>query len=359
MLSRCRRSSVFFAFAAFVCLLPSRPVLAQGSAPAPSVDSACAAGCQREYDRDVLIAADRLKRKAYYQGLASALCDTPWDSPSKNACIEVYRACFDPCGLYSTACKAPCIEALQTCCNATELRNATHGYEGCLQRCPKAAMGPPAAQVGTREVPTGGIDPRGTIPRPVTFYPPARDPLPPLGALPDDDQWWSDWGAYQMRWIAPESVRSGSSLVKAKWLFDKLAKDLDQVGVRQVADLMPATHGKCGDLASKLDFALRGAGLRSETFQLETKAVIDSHGAFVIVDDDGSAYVFDMWIAANGIPDHRFGAAGSSAWNAMPLDTWKGRMRDLGYRYIDEATVESINRASERAKTRHSPQQEP
>jgi hypothetical protein len=43
----------------------------------------------------------------------------------------------------------------------------------------------------------------------------------------------------------------------------------------------------------------------------------------------------------------------------MPLDTWKGRIRNLGYTHIDEATVQSINSAIERAKARHGRQQEP
>lgn len=97
--------------------------------PPPNPETAaCAAKCLRQYDREVAWA----KAGSW----AWSDCPSPWNVPT-NACVTTWMACDGKCGLYETACKKPCMQALQPCCRANALFNAAHSRDQCLQQCPK------------------------------------------------------------------------------------------------------------------------------------------------------------------------------------------------------------------------------
>jgi hypothetical protein len=113
--------------------------------PQGGVESTCAAKCQQGYDRAINIAADKVARRAYYAAPASANCPAPWQATTAtNACVAAYFACDGKCGTYDDRCKAPCVSALQTCCNANDAANIAHERDVCLQTC-SAAPSPAAA----------------------------------------------------------------------------------------------------------------------------------------------------------------------------------------------------------------------
>ena len=132
--------NAWFPVALAMCLVAwvTSPSRAQEGAPKVGPDAACAAKCQTEYDRDVRIASALLSKKGYYFAMGSNNCGPDWDTPQNNRCSQNWNQCAAPCGPYADACKAPCSAAFQTCCHATETRNADHRRAVCLAACPAA-----------------------------------------------------------------------------------------------------------------------------------------------------------------------------------------------------------------------------
>lgn len=134
--------------------------------PQGVVESACAAKCQQGYDRAMNIAADKVPRRGYYAGLMSQDCPAPWQAKTTtNACVAAYFACDGKCGTYDDRCKAPCLSALQTCCNANDTANIAHERDVCLQTCsaapaPAAGAVPPPPPPGSDQSKGATIDRR-------------------------------------------------------------------------------------------------------------------------------------------------------------------------------------------------------
>lgn len=143
-----RRTGAIATVLALIAFVVPRAALAQPPPNPFGVESACAAQCQQNYDQAMKIAADKVARKGYYAAPASADCPAPWQAKTTaNACVADYFACDGKCGVYDDRCKAPCVLALQTCCNANATANIAHDRDVCLQGC-SAAPAPAAGAAG-------------------------------------------------------------------------------------------------------------------------------------------------------------------------------------------------------------------
>jgi hypothetical protein len=164
----------------------------------------------------------------------------------------------------------------------------------------------------------------------------------------------------QLMQNAPQEIRSGTNLQKAKYAFTEYSNRLAaantpvnanyaQRALQLFTNAAP-TRWTCGDHTQNLEGLFEGAGIKpQDMIQLEADSdswlpsANSNHGALVIRDNNGKAYVFDAWGMAvsnlNAAGNPVFGNAGSSLysgaqnseWNGMSIEDWGNTMNEGGY----------------------------
>lgn len=159
---------------------------------------------------------------------------------------------------------------------------------------------------------------------------------------------------------APQDVRAGTNLQKAKYAFTEYSNRLAaantpvnanyaQRALHLFTNAAP-TRWTCGDHTQNLHGLFEGAGIKPQDM-IQLEADSDSflptananHGALVIRDNNGKAFVFDAWgmavsnLNAAGSPvsgnagSSLYSGAQNSEWNGMSIEDWGSTMNEAGY----------------------------
>lgn len=173
------------------------------------------------------------------------------------------------------------------------------------------------------------------------------------GTLRAEDTAWKAFGERLMT-SAPENIRNGSDLDITRFVAHQVANKLAAEGVPPNASytgrlqsiwnygVQRVDRGSCGDIATLLEQALRGAGVKSDLRgivaevgglgQYNLADVNRDHGALALV-SNGRVYLFDLW--QYGRAQQTFAGFGlNDPWNGIELPAWEARMRTQGYRTI-------------------------
>ena len=151
---------------------------------------------------------------------------------------------------------------------------------------------------------------------------------------------------------APDQIRQGTELEKARYLTSCFAQELASRGVEPNTSfggrfsalfsygVKRAGRGACMDIEDSMIEVLRGAGFRHTAplgvvgfkgglADYDVTDVNRTHVGLGVV-CDGQIFVFDPW--QYGLAHKTFAGMGQSdPWNGMTLDTWVATMRTQGY----------------------------
>ena len=177
--------------------------------------------------------------------------------------------------------------------------------------------------------------------------------IPCVFVLQAEDTAWKAFGE-RVILAAPASIRNGTDLDKARFVSHMVANRLAAEGVRPNASYtgrlqaawvygaQRADKGSCGDIATLLDEAFKGAGLKCDrrgivgevggAGQYNVTNVNRDHGALALV-SGGKVYLFDPWQYARSAGTYA-GMGQGDRWNGMDLDTWSAEMKRQGYARI-------------------------
>lgn len=164
----------------------------------------------------------------------------------------------------------------------------------------------------------------------------------------DDNAIMQEFGKYVIE-RAPENIKNGSNIDKARFLFGAYTDALANKGV-YVNDsyLLRAwnaiAHGDrgrwtCADHSQKLAKVFEGAGLpRTQLAYItaDSEGKIpppnNEHGALAFI-DGGHFFIFDAWMHAfeRGGSVYGFENGYSSKWNGLPVGRWQFEMKKKGY----------------------------
>ncbi len=172
--------------------------------------------------------------------------------------------------------------------------------------------------------------------------------VPALLTAADDP--WKAFGERVIQ-VAPDVVKRGSQLEKARYITHMVANRLAAEGIPPNADFMGRVRavwqagarrigrGSCGDMAGVLEASFRGAGITADLRGIEASPkgigaynrldVNRNHGALALV-EGGVTYLFDPWQYGKG-GDSFAGMGLRDRWNGMPFDTWQAEMKRQGY----------------------------
>ena len=183
--------------------------------------------------------------------------------------------------------------------------------------------------------------------------------IPPSVPQKTNSEIMKEFGSQLMQ-NAPQDIRSGTNLQKAKYAFTEYANRLAAANTPVNANYAQRavqlfTNGEptrwtCGDHTQNLQGLFEGAGI-SQQDMIQMEADSDSyipsansnHGALVVRDNNGKAFVFDAWGMAvnnlNNAGNPVMGNAGSSLysgaekseWNGMSVEDWGNTMNEAGY----------------------------
>lgn len=183
--------------------------------------------------------------------------------------------------------------------------------------------------------------------------------IPPSEPQKTNSEIMKEFGTQLMQ-NAPQEIRAGTNLQKARYAFTEYSNRLAaantpvnanyaQRALQLFTNAAP-TRWTCGDHTQNLEGLFEGAGIKPQDM-IQMEADSDSwlpsansnHGALVIRDSNGKAFVFDAWGMAvsnlNAAGNPVFGNAGSalysgaekSEWNGMSIEDWGNTMNEGGY----------------------------
>ena len=183
--------------------------------------------------------------------------------------------------------------------------------------------------------------------------------IPPSEPQKTNGEIMKEFGTQLMQ-NAPQEIRDGTNLQKAKYAFTEYSNRLAaantpvnanyaQRALQLFTNAAP-TRWTCGDHTQNLEGLFEGAGINpQDMIQLEADSdkwlpdANSNHGALVIRDNNGKAYVFDAWGMAvsnlNAAGNPVMGNAGSSLysgaqnseWNGMSIEDWGNTMNAAEY----------------------------
>lgn len=181
----------------------------------------------------------------------------------------------------------------------------------------------------------------------------AEKRLPQASPAETDEEILRNFGKYMMS-HAPDSVKNGSNLDKARFLFGAYTEALDKKDVvnndsmitRALVFLgnlrrfkLESDTWTCGDHTVNLENIFKGGGLPvadMARIEADSEGKVASpnsgHGALVVA-DGGHLYVFDAWLHAvkEGGLLRNFANGASSQWNGMPIGRWQAEVNSMDY----------------------------
>jgi hypothetical protein len=167
---------------------------------------------------------------------------------------------------------------------------------------------------------------------------------------------------------APEDVRNGSPLEKAKYVFNEYCKYLNQQGCGFNRNLLNQAEYnsmgniymcQCGWHNDRLKELMVSMGIKPEDMSGVVADANSSlpvfispnqeHGALAVRDKDGKVYIFDVWELANdnvivstGLNDYPYADPEISKWNGLEADLWQTEMLNRNYvRFNDPQMLEA------------------
>lgn len=171
---------------------------------------------------------------------------------------------------------------------------------------------------------------------------------------PTGENQWAVFGERIML-AAPESVKKGHDLEKARWIASQIAKKMAAENIPPNVSYTSRIEGavdygwqnrdrgSCGWVADVLRQAFKGAGLKYVPQDIMgtksllspstyTDIVNSNHGAIAVV-DNGKVYLFDIW--QYGRSENSFaGFEMNDRWNAVSYEDWVEEMKKQGYETI-------------------------
>jgi len=161
------------------------------------------------------------------------------------------------------------------------------------------------------------------------------------------NKYWSDFSKYLMELkTTPEKVKKGTDVEKGRWLFGKIADKAYDNGYQPNTGFWgriewavrdgPMDRGACGDTSLIIEYAFKGAGIKSGQYIVAETWVPgpnSNHGTFSVPDENGNYKMFDLW--EYGKEKGTFKGAGSSkTWNGMDVMAWSKQMYKDKYKKI-------------------------
>jgi len=183
--------------------------------------------------------------------------------------------------------------------------------------------------------------------------------IPPSAPQKTNSEIMKEFGE-QVLANAPATIRSGTNAEKAKYAFTQYCNRLAAANTPVNSDLTGRalqlfTHGdssrwSCGDHAQNVQGLFKGMGIPDQDMvmlEADSNSYLPTpnsdHGALVVRDSNGKAYVFDAWsMAVNNLDDidnpggantgtTLYGGADTSEWNGMDVEQWGTNMQRAGY----------------------------
>lgn len=183
--------------------------------------------------------------------------------------------------------------------------------------------------------------------------------IPPSAPQKSNSAIMKEFGATVLA-NAPANIKTGTNAEKAKYAFTQYCNRLAAANapvnagaagrLQQLVTTGDRSRWTCSDHTRNIEGLFAGMGIADRDMVMvmaDSNSYLPTpnadHGALVVRDNNGKAYVFDAWaMAVNNLDDIEnqggantgtslYGGADTSAWNGMDIERWGSNMQSSGY----------------------------